>query len=157
MKMVSPVEVTPERITKILDAQEVIWQQDPEDNTILVPFVNMMLICQLNGGGILSAHGMWRGDLRDPQDKEKAEAFAQDFNSRSLVPKVYVSPDSEGSFKLHTESNTVIPAGLNDIQLESFLMVSFQSSLFAASKLEEALPHLVTWNEDGTPKEEGAN
>ncbi|MBV7363059.1 YbjN domain-containing protein [Actinomycetaceae bacterium TAE3-ERU4] len=151
--MASPTEVTSERITQVLSSQEVIWQQDPEDQTILVPFVNMMFVIQINGGGILSVHGMWRGDLSEPEDRNKATDFVQEANARALVPKVYLAEDTEGGWKFHTESNTVVPAGLTDEQLEMFLGLSFQASLFSASQLQEALPHLVTWDEDSDADE----
>lgn len=151
--MASPTEVTPERITETLTKKDVIWQQDPDDKNILVPFVNVMFVIQLNSGGIMSVHGMWRGDLKDLDDQQKATEYVQDCNSRTLVPKIYLDQDSSDTWKIHTESNIVVPAGLTDQQLEVFLELSFQSSLYILNQFEQGHPHLVTWTEDGQEKD----
>ncbi|OKL50625.1 hypothetical protein BM477_01340 [Boudabousia marimammalium] len=135
-----------ERISSLLEEQGLRTQADPSGKAIMVPFLNIIFICQL-AGSTFSVQGVWRGDLADPTDRAKAVAFVQSHNANALLPKVYLA-DNEEEVKLHTESNTVVPAGLNDVQLVQFLQVSLTASLHVVSEIEKLLPHLVTWADE---------
>ena len=144
--MSAPTPVTMDRITQILEGQGLQTQADPSGKAILIPFANIIFICQL-AGTTFSVQGVWRGDLADPSDRANAIAFVQGHNANALVPKVYMA-ENDGEFKLHTESNTVVPTGLNDEQLLQFLQVSLTASIHVAGEVEKKLPHLVTWSEE---------
>ncbi|AOZ71961.1 hypothetical protein BK816_00525 [Boudabousia tangfeifanii] len=123
-------------------------QLEAEDGTVVVPFTNMAFICQINDGGIFSVHGLWRGDLSEPADLAEISNLVQHHNATALMPKVYISANPEGAPQLHTEANTIVMAGMTDDQLSEYLQASLSLSMRVATVLEEALPHLVTWQDE---------
>lgn len=154
--MAAPTEVTEQRLAQMLTDNDTIFQKDPDNETLIVPFENMMFFLRLHNGGMFSIHGVWRGDASAPEDQNRVAQWVQEMNSKTLVPKVYASEDTSGVWRLHTESNTVVPAGLNDEQLRAFIGVSFQASLFVVQQLEAEMPHLVVWpTRDGEEAKEG--
>nr|WP_242516871.1 YbjN domain-containing protein [Corynebacterium mendelii] len=128
------------RIEEWLKSHELKYIYD-DDGDLAVGFEEVNIFIGIDSEyDRVHTHGYWRGGLATDEAKARAVALANELNSSMVAPKVLVNLDQG---RIITETVSTHPFGITDQQLEFFLDMSFQTTMAAIGKLEEALPDLI--------------
>lgn len=128
------------RIEKWLKEHDLNYIYD-DDGDIAVGFEEVNIFIGIDSDyDRIHTHGYWRGELDTDEKKARALALVNDLNSDMVAPKTMVNIEQG---RLITETVSTHPFGINDSQLEFFLDMSFQTTMAAIAKVEEALPDLI--------------
>lgn len=140
-------DFTSERLQAFLK-QESINFDVLDDGDLLVGFENGLFFHSVRQSPpVWAFRSTWRGNI-PPHDLEAAQRLVNEWNQDSPFPKVYFSKDEEDTvWQVNGEAHFLTAGGMSDAQLEFNHRVALGTSFELFETIENAFPHLVTWNE----------
>ena len=141
-----PTPVNLDRVTEILDSQDLKWLWDEDSPDILrTGFPNSAFAFFIREDKIL-ADAVWRAT---PPRERAPEILAavNEWNLTQITPILHFSESPDGTLSLHAHRRLLAGEGATRNQVGAFTMSTLELTVNCFNWLGSQFPDLVTWQE----------